>query len=154
MGEMKIRNATTEDTTTIAAFNLAMARETEHKSLPKALVTAGVRQMLSRPDLGFYLVAESAGDVVGCLGVTFEWSDWRNGLFWWIQSVFVDPAHRRGGVFRGLYEHVIDMATNQASVCGVRLYVEKDNVTAQKTYAHLGMAETDYRLFEIEFERK
>lgn len=153
MSELKIRNAAPEDMATLAAFNVAMAQETENKSLNESIVTAGVRQMLSRPDLGFYLVAESSGEVAGCLGITFEWSDWRNGLFWWIQSVYVTPNHRRTGVFRALYDHVTTMAQNQASVCGVRLYVEKENATAQKTYSRLGMSETDYRLFEIEFER-
>lgn len=153
MSQLEIRSAVPADLATLAAFNIAMARETEDKRLGKDIVTAGVKQMLSRPDLGFYLVAEVGGELAGCLGITFEWSDWRNGLFWWIQSVYVHPDHRRSGVFRGLYNHVTAMAQNQASVCGVRLYVEKENATAQKTYARLGMSETDYRLFEIEFDR-
>lgn len=153
MTEVTVRNASSDDLSTLSAYNIAMARETEGKLLAEEIVTAGVRQMLTRPDLGFYLVAEANGHLAGCLGITFEWSDWRNGLFWWIQSVYVDPHHRRQGVFRALYDHVTSMAQNQASVCGVRLYVEKDNTTAQHTYARLGMTETDYRLFEIEFER-
>lgn len=152
MSQIEIRNAVDGDAATLTGFNIAMALETESKELPRDLVTSGVRQMLSRPDLGFYLVAEVDGGVAGCLGITFEWSDWRNGLFWWIQSVFVVPEQRRKGVFGALYKHVIDMARGQASVCGVRLYVEKDNTNAQRTYQRLGMTETEYRLFEIEFD--
>ena len=152
MPRIEIRNAIDEDAGTLTGFNIAMALETESKELPRDLVATGVTQMLSRLDLGFYLVAEVDGKVAGCLGITFEWSDWRNGLFWWIQSVYIVPEHRRKGVFRALYEHVIDMARGQASVCGVRLYVEKDNTNAQQTYQRLGMSETDYRLYEIEFD--
>lgn len=151
MSTVEIRNAVPADISRLVEFNIAMARETEDKALQRDLVSAGVEQMLCRSDLGFYLVADVNSQVVGCLGITFEWSDWRNGLFWWIQSVYIAPNHRREGVFRALYNHVTAMAQNQASVCGVRLYVEKENTTAQQTYSRLGMLETNYRLFEIEF---
>ena len=98
-----------------------------------------------------HLVAEADGGPVGCLGITFEWSDWRNGLFWWIQSVYIDPSYRRQGVFGGLYAHVTELAKNATDVCGIRLYVEHDNTNAQQTYLSLGMVETHYKLLEVEF---
>jgi ribosomal protein S18 acetylase RimI-like enzyme len=104
--------------------------------------------LIAQPALGFYLVAEMQGEVVGCLMVTTEWSDWRNGRFWWIQSVYVPAAWRRRGVFRALYGHVTSAAAREPDVCGVRLYVERENAVAQSTYRSLGMSETDYLLFE------
>jgi GNAT superfamily N-acetyltransferase len=143
-----IRAARDDDAETLAAFNAAMALETEGKRLLPQVVLAGVRRLLAEPALGFYLVAEADGVVAGGLMVTTEWSDWRNGRFWWIQSVYVRPAWRRRGVFRALYEYVNSAATAQPDVCGLRLYVEHENRSAQATYSNLGMAQTDYRLFE------
>jgi len=148
MSDIAIRAARLDDADTIAAFNAAMAWETEGKRLRPEVLGAGVRRLLGEPSLGFYLVAEAEGEVVGCLMVTTEWSDWRNGRFWWIQSVYVPLAWRRRGVFRALYAHVTQAAEGEADVCGVRLYVERENAVAQSTYRHLGMAETDYLLFE------
>lgn len=153
MPEIVVRNAIPEDAAAIAAFNIAMAAETEDKALPADVIRAGVDAMLADPELGFYLVAEVDGSVQACLAITFEWSDWRNGLFWWIQSVYVMPDARRLGVFRQLYDTVCTRAQEQADVCGVRLYVEKENVRAQQTYQNLGMVETDYKLYEIEFDQ-
>ncbi len=145
---LAIRRATPADADTIAVFNEAMALETERKALDPATIRAGVRELLVRGDLGFYLVAEEGGTPVGQLMITYEWSDWRNGFFWWIQSVYVAAAERRKGVYRRLHEHVREMARRERGVCGLRLYVEKDNAIAQETYRRLGMYETDYRLFE------
>ncbi len=145
-----VRSATDADVATIASFNRAMAWETEHRELDSDTVFAGVTSFLRRPDYGFYLVAEQDRQLVGCLMVTFEWSDWRNGLFWWIQSVYVHPEFRRQGIFKSLYQTVEDRAKNASDVCGLRLYVEQDNSTAQSTYRALGMHETAYRLFESE----
>jgi|TARA_B110000503_G_scaffold83210_2_gene126988 GNAT superfamily N-acetyltransferase len=145
------RRATPADVAAIAAFNQAMAQETENKTLPTGTILAGVERMISDQSLGFYLVAEADGGPVGCLGITFEWSDWRNGLFWWIQSVYIDPSYRRQGVFGGLYAHVTELAKNATDVCGIRLYVEHDNTNAQQTYLSLGMVETHYKLLEVEF---
>ena len=103
-------------------------------------------------DLGRYYVAERGGEVVGCLMVTYEWSDWRNGTFWWIQSVYVTPSARRTGTFRRLYTTVRETAL-AGGACGLRLYVERDNRGAQATYASLGMVTTPYLLLEEEFER-
>ena len=92
------------------------------------------------------------GKIVGCLAITYEWSDWRNGLLWWIQSVFVAPSHRTRGVFTALYSHAKGLASSKPDVCGVRLYVEKENATAQQAYKKLGMVETQYRIMEEEFK--
>jgi len=111
-------------------------------------VGGGVRRLLAQPALGFYLVAEAAGEVVAALMVTSEWSDWRNGRFWWLQSVYVLPAWRRRGVFRALHAHVAAAAAREPDVCGLRLYVERGNLAAQATYRALGMDTTDYLLLE------
>ena len=143
-----VRKAELRDAPQIAAFNAAMALETEHKRLLPERIGAGVRRLLGDPSLGFYAVAERGGEVIGCLLVTNEWSDWRNGLFWWIQSVYVEPGSRRQGVYRGLYDFIRELARADPGICGFRLYVEKDNRAAQKTYRSLGMAETDYLIYE------
>jgi len=143
-----IRKAEPRDADHIAAFNQAMAWETEGRTLIPALIGAGVRRLLGDPSLGFYAVAEHEGEVVGCLMVTNEWSDWRNGLFWWIQSVYVRADWRRRGVYRRLYEFVRELAQREPGICGFRLYVEKENTVAQRTYASLGMAATDYLIYE------
>lgn len=143
-----IRKAELRDAAAIAGFNSAMALETEGKALLPERVNPGVLRLLNDPSLGFYVVAEQAGNVVGSLMVTNEWSDWRNGLFWWIQSVYIVPAARRQGVYRALYDFVRDMARADPGICGFRLYVEKDNTTAQRTYSSLGMEPTDYLVYE------
>jgi GNAT superfamily N-acetyltransferase len=143
-----IRPALPEDADTLAAFNAAMAWETEKKQLLPDVLGAGVRRLIAEPALGFYLVAEAEGQAVGCLMVTTEWSDWRNGRFWWIQSVYVRPGWRRKGVFRSLHAWVHAAAAAQPDVCGLRLYVERENAIAQATYRNLGMRQTDYLLFE------
>ena len=148
MATPQIRRATFDDADTLAAFNSEMATETEGKKLLPDVIGAGVRALLNDAGLGYYVVAESEGQVVGSLMVTTEWSDWRNGIFWWIQSVYVTPPWRRRGVYRSLYDFVRDLANDDPNVCGFRLYVERDNITAQKTYAALGMQESDYKLFE------
>lgn len=149
---LMIHRATPADAEGIAAFNEAMALETEGKTLDPATIRAGVRALLVRPDLGFYLVAEDGGSLAGQLMVTFEWSDWRSGLFWWIQSVYVRPEERKKGIYRRLHVHVAEMARKEGGVCGLRLYVEKENAIAQETYRRMGMHETHYRLFEETWE--
>jgi ribosomal protein S18 acetylase RimI-like enzyme len=145
---LAIRKAEPRDAGAIARFNSAMALETEGKALLPERVNPGVQRLLGDPSLGFYVVAEHGGSVVGSLMVTNEWSDWRNGLFWWIQSVYIVPAARRQGVYRALYDFVRDMARADPGICGFRLYVEKDNTAAQRTYSSLGMAPTDYLVYE------
>ena len=142
------RPAVPEDVPTIARYNQAMALETEHKTLDLDTLTQGVQRVFDEPAHGRYLVAQSdTGEVVGCLMITYEWSDWRNAQVWWVQSVYVHPEHRRQGVFKLLYQSVCEMG-EQAGVCGYRLYVERDNERAQRTYKKLGMTQTPYLLFE------
>ncbi len=146
-----VRRGTSEDAATIAGFQRAMADETEDKALHADVVEAGVHGLLARPEAGFYVVAERAGEVAGSLMVTPEWSDWRNGWFWWVQSVYVAPAHRRAGIYRALYTHVRKEAAATSDVCGLRLYVERENDGAREVYLRLGMEETSYRLYEETF---
>ncbi len=129
-----------------------MAKETEDKELLPDVVKAGVLTLLQHKELGFYLVAESEGKLVGSLMITTEWSDWRNGIFWWIQSVYVEPNSRRKGAFRALYQEVEKLSKEESNVCGYRLYVEKENLAAQAVYRSLGLEETHYRLFEKEVD--
>lgn len=143
-----IRAAVPADADALTMFNIAMALETERLRLLPDVVGAGVRRVLGDPGLGFYLIAEHAASPVAGLLVTSEWSDWRNGRFWWIQSVYVVPDARRSGLFHALYQHVWDLASATQDVCGVRLYVEQHNTAAQATYRSLGMAGTEYRLME------
>ena len=144
-----IGRAATEDVTAIAQFNIAMAAETEDLALDPQTVHAGVAAVVRDDRRGFYLVARSDGEAVGSLMITYEWSDWRNGNLWWIQSVYVVPSARKQGIFRLLYDNVISLAKQSGDAAGVRLYVEKDNRGAQEVYRKLGMSETAYRVFEI-----
>jgi len=143
-----VRDAIAADLAFLADCNAAMALETEHKALDRSVLERGISAVFERPQRGFYLVAERAGERLGCLLVTFEWSDWRNGDWWWLQSVYVVPDGRRGGVFRALHDEVWLRLRRRPDVVGLRLYVERDNSRAQATYSSLGMAETAYRLFE------
>jgi ribosomal protein S18 acetylase RimI-like enzyme len=143
-----IRKATRKDAEAIARFNEAMALETESKQLDAATIRNGVKAVFHRPELGFYMVADVDGDPVACLMVTQEWSDWRNGVFWWIQSVYVRPDFRRQGIYRHLYDALRERARSESGICGFRLYVETENHAAQATYRSLGMEECHYRMFE------
>ena len=136
---------------TIARFNAAMALETEHLALDAPRLLEGVRRLVEDPSRGFYLVACEGARVVGQLMITYEWSDWRNGTFWWIQSVYVEPDYRGRGVFKALYGHIEGMARAAADVCGLRLYVEGENLRAQQVYERLGMRATPYQMFEVDF---
>jgi GNAT superfamily N-acetyltransferase len=147
---LTIRTATAADADRLARFNAAMAEETENKTLDPETVRAGVRAMLETDQSGFYLVAVRAGTVVGSLMITTEWSDWRNGRFWWIQSVYVRPEARRTGVYTALHHAVRDRARANDDVCGLRLYVERGNEGARETYEALGMTATSYRMYEEE----
>jgi GNAT superfamily N-acetyltransferase len=146
--DIRIRIAEPKDVETIAELNRAMARETEGRRLSSTVLTQGIRAVFDNPIYGFYVVAECDGQVVGCLLITFEWSDWRNGLFWWIQSLYVRPAFRRCGVFRGLYDFVKTEARRRPGICGLRLYVEQSNHVAQRAYRQMGMECSTYQLYE------
>ena len=148
-----IRMATKADLEVLVRFQIAMAAESEDKGLDENTLRDGIATALSSEDLALYILAEIAGKPVGTLMLTWEWSDWRNGRFWWIQSVYVTSAHRRLGVYSAMHHHVLSLASKDPTAAGIRLYVEKDNDDAQATYRHLGMVETHYRLFETEFVR-
>lgn len=143
-----VRLGEADDADTLAQFNLAMAWETERKRLDPSTVKRGVRAVLDNGEYGFYVVATSAKEIVGSLLVTFEWSDWRCGLFWWLQSLYVRPDFRRRGVLRRLHEFVAAQAARKSNVCGIRLYADQSNRTAQRAYTALGMRKTDYELYE------
>jgi len=143
-----IRKALSDDLTALVTFNQAMAMETEGKHLDPDILRQGVSGLLTQPQFGFYLVAESQGNILGSLAVTFEWSDWRNAVFWWIQSVYVTPSARRSGIYSRLYQYAQTLAAEAGNVCGFRLYVEKENAAAQATYEKLGMQECQYFMYE------
>jgi GNAT superfamily N-acetyltransferase len=149
----RCRPATLTESALLAAWAQAMAWETEQKRLDPATVEAGVRGIFENPTRGAYFIAERDGQPVGTLMLTYEWSDWRNGDWWWIQSVYVPPEHRRQGVFRALYQHVWELARATPGVCGLRLYVERHNEGAQRTYESLGMVDAGYRMYESAIPR-
>ena len=159
---VRIREADAPDRDLLAQWASAMAWETEHKRLDPATIMAGIEAGLADPAKARYFIAmsevavggrETIAGAVGTLMLTREWSDWRNGDWWWIQSVYVPETHRRQGVFAALYRHVEHLARDTPGVIGLRLYVERDNENAQHTYAALGMVDAGYRLFEAEFIR-
>ena len=143
-----IRSACTDDISDIAQFNIAMAQETEERQLDPETIKSGVSGVIQNHAHGFYLIAERDQVAVGSLLITFEWSDWRNGTLWWIQSVYVKPEHRRTGVFKALYDAVIARARAAKSVRGIRLYVEQENLDTQSVYQKLSMQKTPYQMFE------
>ena len=145
--QIHIRAATHSDCKRIAEFNQRLAAETEDKTLDRATVEAGVSALLANSALGRYFIAEADGAIVGQLMHTREWSDWRNGEIWWLQSVYVDAGFRRNGVFRQLFDHLVVEARKNGAI-GIRLYVEKDNSTAQETYRRLGLEEPGYIVME------
>lgn len=152
-GGTTIRAAGLGDLEVLVGFNLAMARETEALELDPSTLRSGVAALLANPERGRVFVVEYEGCVVATLTLTLEWSDWRNGMFWWIQNVYVHPDHRRSGHYRRLHEYVGALAAADPEVCGLRLYVEHENRGAQATYLRLGMRETAYRLYEQETRR-
>lgn len=150
---MRVRDAVVSDVDVIVDANVAMAMESEGKVLDRAVVDRGVLHLLRDPERGRYLVAvvvDACGreEVVGQLMLTREWSDWRDGWWWWIQSVSVQPAWRRRGAYRALHDAVVAEVEAAPDVCGVRLYVEPENHTAQTTYRAMGMTES-YRVMEL-----
>lgn len=145
---MNIRLARAEDAASLIDFNQKMALETEGKQLEDEKISAGVRAVFGDDRKGFYVVAEDEGNIVGGLMVTYEWSDWRNGWFWWIQSVYIVPTARGTGLYSRLYEFVKEKAAAAGGVCGFRLYVEKENEHAQRVYEKVGMEKTYYLMYE------
>jgi len=155
LDHLNVRLARPEDAATIASFSAAMALETEGRRLDLDRLYEGTIALLESPDRGFFMVAEldqtNDRQLLGQLMITYEWSDWRNGVFWWIQSVYVDPAWRRRSVFRRMHETVMATAKTSPNVCGVRLYVEESNSTAQVVYRKVGLTPSSYAIFETDF---
>jgi ribosomal protein S18 acetylase RimI-like enzyme len=143
-----IREATTTDVPVLVSFQQNMAKETEGLHLDPTIVTAGINNMLADPSKGKYYVATQNNLVAGCLMITNEWSDWRNGNVLWIQSVFIDPAHRGKNVYRKMYEHIQQMVLGSSALRGIRLYVDKSNKAAQAVYEKLGMNGEHYQVYE------
>ena len=165
MSDISARRAKSADIERIAAFQQAMALETEGKTLDPETLRQGVVAVFQDARKGFYIVAVASGaisggaaadaqtgdaQVVGSMLITYEWSDWRNATFWWIQSVYVHAAWRRIGVYRRMYAYALAAASARKDVCGIRLYVERANAVAQQTYANLGMRKSHYDLYEID----
>ena len=157
---LALRAATLDDLDTLVAFNIAHAQEVEDKGLDAKVLKSGIHHLMTHPQEGFYIVAEDRVDTAGnnhgattagILMVTTEWSDWRNGRFWWIQSVYVAPDYRRQGVYARMHQWVREQAVREEQCCGLRLYVEKENSGAQAAYIGQGMSETYYRLYEEVF---
>ena len=155
LDHLNVRLARPEDAATIVSFSAAMALETEGRRLDLDRLYDGTIALLESPDRGFFMVAEleQADDrhLLGQLMITYEWSDWRNGAFWWIQSVYVDPAWRRQSIFRRMHETVMAAAKTSPNVCGVRLYVEESNGAAQAVYRKVGLTPSSYAIFETDF---
>jgi GNAT superfamily N-acetyltransferase len=143
-----VRDSIRDDYAAIVRFQLAMARETESLELDPEVLGRGVAAVFETPSLGRYFVAEQEGRVVASLMITYEWSDWRNGNVWWIQSVYVEPQFRGRGVYAGLYGHVQALVNGDPSLRGIRLYVDRRNTSAQEVYRRLGMNGEHYLVFE------
>ena len=143
-----IRKANRAEADTIVRFQVLMARETESLSLDEGILKQGVEAVFNHPERGCYYVAKKDGRVIASLMITYEWSDWRNSTVYWIQSVYVEKAFRRQGVYASMYQHIRQLAENDPAVGGIRLYVDKSNLPAQHTYASLGMNGEHYQVFE------
>ena len=148
-----VRAARQDDVALMARWAEAMAFETEHKQLPPAVVLRGIQRAFDDPAKGRYFIAEIDGRPVGTLMYTLEWSDWRDGWWWWIQSVYVDVEFRRRGAYRALYAHLLELAQADPDVTGVRLYVERENTSAKRTYELLGMRDAGYDIYEHSLSR-
>ena len=147
--DIKIREAVKSDIPAITEFNQALAKETEDIQLNPETLASGISNALDRDEC-HYFIAELNGQVAGQTMITYEWSDWRNGIIWWIQSVFVSPEHRGKGVFRALFYHVEQLAKKHPEVKALRLYVMQDNQSGKKTYESLGMNDSGYLVYEKE----
>ncbi len=152
MESMTIRPGRAKDLDTIVEYNLALARETESLALDKAILRAGVAKALENPETSRYFVAEFESRVIGQTMVTFEWSDWRDGFIWWLQSVYVHPQHRSRGVFHSLYSHIEREAKKDAAARAIRLYVMEDNARGMGAYKKAGLAPSGYVVYERELE--
>ncbi len=148
---LSIRVARATDLEFLVEGNARMAAETEGRELDRELLAEGVAAVFGDEAKGRYYVADDGEGPVGQLLVTREWSDWRAGWFWWLQSVYVVPEARGRGVFARLYAQVLDEARRDPDVCGLRLYVDVDNAAAAGVYERLGMDDAHYRVYEVDF---
>jgi GNAT superfamily N-acetyltransferase len=149
-----IRPAAVSDAMTIVEFNALMAKETEDIDLDRERLQKGIISLLADTSKGMYYLAEMGGNVIGQLMITYEWSDWRNATFWWIQSVYVLPEYRKNGVFRKLYQYIESLARTRGDVCGLRLYVDTSNKPAQQTYETIGLKHSHYKMMDMDFDLK
>lgn len=146
---MYIREATIKDLEVIVDFNLKLAIETESKTLDREIVVKGVEKVIKKEIDGMYFVCEMDGKIVGQTMMLFEWSDWRNGNFVWIQSVYIDEEYRKSGIFRNFYAKVKEYCDSREDCVGLRLYVDKNNHKAQSVYKKLGMKPNNYDMYEL-----
>ena len=159
MNNIIVRDATRADIERISEFQQAMALETENRTLDPSVSTQGIIAIFDDLRKGFYIVAVANSDdgntaqVVASLMITYEWSDWNNANHWWIQSVYVDAAWRRQGIYRTMYEHILGMTKGRSDICSIRLYVERANTVAQQTYKSLGMSHSHYDMYEIDLSQ-
>jgi GNAT superfamily N-acetyltransferase len=144
-----IRKATVNDITTLIDFQQRLAEESEGVSLHADTLRKGMTALLNDPSKGFYNVAEDGKEIVGCHMITYEWSDWRNGMVWWLQSVYVKESHRKQGVFTKMFENLSSIVEHDPTIIGLRLYVDKTNERAQTVYAAMGMNGDHYTVFEL-----
>lgn len=150
---IRVRDAVPDDWPVIAEFNCRLARETEDKRLDRATIERGVKLALAKPEYCRYFIAEVDHHVAGQTMITYEWTDWRAGVLWWIQSVYVAAEYRRQGVFRALFEHIRRQAQASPDVRGLRLYVEEHNTTAQATYRQMGLGPSGHLLYELDWSQ-
>lgn len=149
MNSINIRKATKQDAQYIVDCQIKMAHETENLILERVTVEKGVGHILMDSPLGYYLLAEDdKKNLLGVMMVLFEWSDWRNGKVFWIHSLYVKPDFRKQGIFKAFYAHLKNIVESSAEFKGIRLYVEKSNLNAQKAYQASGMTNEHYELFE------
>ncbi|PAX54100.1 GNAT family N-acetyltransferase [Brunnivagina elsteri] len=142
-----IRKAELEDLSTIVSFNQSLAMEVRGEKLESEIITSGVEAVLKDSNRGFYTLVEIESKIIAIALITFEWSDWRNAWFWWLQDVYVEPSYRQQGIFRSLYMHLKQQA-QLAQVSGLRLYVYKGNTKAQEVYQRIGMNPSNSLIFE------
>ena len=150
--DIRIRTATKKDAAIISEHQILMAKETEKTTLDGDVVLSGVEHLIEQPEYGFYIVAETKEGVIGSILITYEWSDWHDGLYWWIQSVFVDKEFRRRGVYSQMYQYTKNLAEKEG-IKAIQLYVFEKNISAQKTYESLGMELTPYKMYIEELEK-
>jgi RimJ/RimL family protein N-acetyltransferase len=149
MSAILIRKSEPADIAVIAEFQQQLALETENYHLDISIVKNGIKAMFDDRSLGMYFIAERNGEIVGCHSITYEWSDWRNGMVWWIQSVYVVKSQRKHGIFKAMFDNLKEFVQKDPGIVGLRLYVDKTNLRAQEVYQKMGMNGEHYSVFEM-----